>query len=906
MKTIPVQTDNVTQLAATNFNPIPREIENAIKSQSIALDNSGANASQLAESISEAVSLNDLYQDSGSANVYTLSPIGQRKGLTQYIDGMTVRFEPAVNNSGASTVNVNSTGARKVYKNGVELSGGEITTGSSYSIEYDEVLDGGFGGFKLSKKITDSNISEYVSNENLLQNANFYQGSPDSAVFPVPPGGANYTAGEQVFLGWFVSAGGITGLSRDPATGLIDSATGTIYQDVPKSGPLGEYTGELSASWGNNAGHPTEDGDISFADAGDYYRVTLTPNGCFSAKMEQGVVASKHKALIAGDVKQFTFHTVAAAKAYGAPVGSKVIWRGYHAASDGGSNWGTIKSGAHVEDGGKIFTINATTYIEANLKGGRVSIMKFGAKDDLAHDSTVSIQNTLTYVAANKRNGFYIPAGNFLITEPLDGRAGGSGFGGKFSGEGYASALYYRPNELKENPVVPPFSDGDGIYNAGCINFGNDNTRGSSFKDFRIVMDQTKYNACGLFFYKWYQGHVKNVTVEGAEVGIFASFAWSGSIKKCNTLSCTNGIIVNNTTIFTFALNNIGACSTGITYGWNLYNDNVSEINSFTQGVTIRENTIQSCSEYAIYGKNTSNTTICWNYTEGNCAGPYPALEQLVTDSRFNGAEIVIDHADANPYGNSDLDINNNRFLSNQATTKRLLGLKNVLGFKFKSNNVYTTTKFFTGNVPVNIIVNGTVGGMETDASLVTYGTGSTQTPRDFAGVRSGAFASSMPQYTVAQLINTGTLTIPAGESRTVLMAYSLSSVADYSRISWTCNDPTGLGLTFAIGSYADNKSGTLLKQHTQTATVSVYDPGRTRITLSGINTVVLPSGIQYVFIEITNTAGVSRDVTWPTLTTNTTRGEFAGLLIGSAAPGLLLESAVTPIDPVQMTLLNY
>ena len=152
MKTIPVQTDNVTQLAATNFNPIPREIENAIKSQSIALDNSGANASQLAESISEAVSLNDLYQDSGSANVYTLSPIGQRKGLTQYIDGMTVRFEPAVNNSGASTVNVNSTGARKVYKNGVELSGGEITTGSSYSIEYDEVLDGGFGGFKLSKK----------------------------------------------------------------------------------------------------------------------------------------------------------------------------------------------------------------------------------------------------------------------------------------------------------------------------------------------------------------------------------------------------------------------------------------------------------------------------------------------------------------------------------------------------------------------------------------------------------------------------------------------------------------------------------------------------------------------------------------------------------------------------------
>lgn len=155
----------------------------------------------------------------------------------------------------------------------------------------------------ITPKTLNERIAMGVKGENLLQNSHFYQPSPDPSVSPPPPGGDDYTAGQQVFLGWFVSAGGITGLSRDPATGLIDSTLGSIYSDVPKSGPLGEYTGALVASWGNNEGQPTEDGAvISFAGMGDYYRVTLTPNGCFSAKMEQGVVASKHEALNLFDI----------------------------------------------------------------------------------------------------------------------------------------------------------------------------------------------------------------------------------------------------------------------------------------------------------------------------------------------------------------------------------------------------------------------------------------------------------------------------------------------------------------------------------------------------------------------------------------------------------------------------
>lgn len=79
-------------------------------------------------------------------------------------------------------------------------------------------------------------------------------------------------------------------------------------------------------------------------------------------------------------------------------VGVKVFWRGYHTESDGGSNWGIVKSGSHTGGDGIIFSIDANTYVEANHKGQRVNVRKFGAKGDgvtndtdackLAHDAT--------------------------------------------------------------------------------------------------------------------------------------------------------------------------------------------------------------------------------------------------------------------------------------------------------------------------------------------------------------------------------------------------------------------------------------------------------------------------------------------------------------------------------------
>lgn len=63
-------------------------------------------------------------------------------------------------------------------------------------------------------------------------------------------------------------------------------------------------------------------------------------------------------------------------------VGQRVYWLGYYTVSDGGGSWGVVKSGAHIADGGSIFSISASMYVEANTKGKRLSLKKFGCVQD--------------------------------------------------------------------------------------------------------------------------------------------------------------------------------------------------------------------------------------------------------------------------------------------------------------------------------------------------------------------------------------------------------------------------------------------------------------------------------------------------------------------------------------------
>ncbi|MGY6352786.1 phage tail-collar fiber domain-containing protein [Vibrio parahaemolyticus] len=102
-------------------------------------------------------------------------------------------------------------------------------------------------------------------------------------------------------------------------------------------------------------------------------------------------------------------------------IGHRVEWRGYYKESDGGSNWGIVKQGPHVDDGGSIFTLGVNLYVDANLKGELINIKKFGAIGDDVRDDTQNIQNAINYGKAVKApEGSYKLSDKLNITVPFD------------------------------------------------------------------------------------------------------------------------------------------------------------------------------------------------------------------------------------------------------------------------------------------------------------------------------------------------------------------------------------------------------------------------------------------------------------------------------------------------------
>lgn len=96
-------------------------------------------------------------------------------------------------------------------------------------------------------------------------------------------------------------------------------------------------------------------------------------------------------------------------------VGSRVEWLGYYSRSDGGSNWGIIKRGVHIEDGGSIFSLSTEVYIEANLKR-RVTSLKFGGKvDDSNFDNAPAINKIL-----NLDLPLRLPKGESYLLTPIE------------------------------------------------------------------------------------------------------------------------------------------------------------------------------------------------------------------------------------------------------------------------------------------------------------------------------------------------------------------------------------------------------------------------------------------------------------------------------------------------------
>jgi hypothetical protein len=96
------------------------------------------------------------------------------------------------------------------------------------------------------------------------------------------------------------------------------------------------------------------------------------------------------------------------------PIGKKIFWQGYHVESDGGSNWGLVQAGVGINDGGSEFTLADGQHVEANLKGNKVSIRKFGGRSDNVIGTSDAVETILSL-------GYpiYIPQGVFRMDRPL-------------------------------------------------------------------------------------------------------------------------------------------------------------------------------------------------------------------------------------------------------------------------------------------------------------------------------------------------------------------------------------------------------------------------------------------------------------------------------------------------------
>ena len=96
---------------------------------------------------------------------------------------------------------------------------------------------------------------------------------------------------------------------------------------------------------------------------------------------------------------------------------TKIIWDGYHTKGDGGGNKGLLKFGAHTADGGYIFSVDANTYIQADLKGDNVSALKYGVRKfdgSNEYDSILQFKNAL----ANPLNiPVSLPSGRYGISD---------------------------------------------------------------------------------------------------------------------------------------------------------------------------------------------------------------------------------------------------------------------------------------------------------------------------------------------------------------------------------------------------------------------------------------------------------------------------------------------------------
>lgn len=114
-------------LTAAEWNEVPSELQNVIEAFGQILSTGDLN--QLGKSIAAYAAAGDWYTGGGAADAYTATKLAGLQAPPDYFTGMVVRFRATANNTGASTVNVNSLGVKNIKReDGSALNPDDIST----------------------------------------------------------------------------------------------------------------------------------------------------------------------------------------------------------------------------------------------------------------------------------------------------------------------------------------------------------------------------------------------------------------------------------------------------------------------------------------------------------------------------------------------------------------------------------------------------------------------------------------------------------------------------------------------------------------------------------------------------------------------------------------------------------
>ena len=146
-----------TQLSAEEFNQIPDELEEIIKSAGITP--SDQVLTQISSAIAQIVADGRFFSTDGTANVITLANVSPRKAVTSLKNGVNGIFKANLDNTGAVTINLCGLGAKNAYINSAELVAGDIKAGKYYNFIYDELNN----RFELSEYLNTTTASSVTN-----------------------------------------------------------------------------------------------------------------------------------------------------------------------------------------------------------------------------------------------------------------------------------------------------------------------------------------------------------------------------------------------------------------------------------------------------------------------------------------------------------------------------------------------------------------------------------------------------------------------------------------------------------------------------------------------------------------------------------------------------------------------